>query len=483
MKLNHKIFLGLCFALTLFISSCKKWIDVAPKTQVENSRFFSNQQGYVEALNGVYLKMVGTNMYGRELTFGFLDVIGSTYNTSSSNGSVAYRDAFAGSYQNAGPLGIITNIYADSYNAIANLNNIIEQLNNADQSIFAAGKYNEIRGEAIGLRAFIHFDLLRLFTKSYKDGGPNAVGIPYVTQYKPIVTPRLTVKDAMDKIMADLKEAEQLLKAEAIVTEAPTITLGTTFDNRKERFNYYAVKATKARAYLWSLDQANALKEAEEIIAVAPTRFPFIATTAVAAADPNKNRVFTSEHLFGLTAEKLYQNYQAILDTSKFVSSLVITAARKTEQYEGIITDYRLQYLIKDLTATTDPLITAQNRKIFYSKLHQPSTSKRMPLIKIPEMYYIAAECLMNTDPVKAVGYLNTVRTSRGIPNLLSTTSTAAEILTEIQKEYRKEMPMEGQIFYWYKRQNAIALPNVTGAYPVARYVLPLPQQEIDFGN
>jgi len=483
MKSNHKIILGICLALILFVSSCKKWIDVAPKTQVENGRFFSNQQGYVEALNGVYLKMVGTNLYGRELTFGFLDVIGSTYNTSSSNGSVTYRDAFAGSYQNAGPLGIITNIYADSYNAIANLNNIIEQLNTADQSMFDAGKYNEIKGEALGLRAFLHFDLLRLFTKSYKDGGAASPGIPYVTQYKPVITPRLTVKDAMDKIMADLKEAEQLLKTELIVTGAPSTALGSAFDNRKERFNYYAVKATKARAYLWSLDPANALKEAEEVIAVAPARFPFIATTAIAAADPNKNRLFTTEHLFGLTAEKLYQNYQAILDTSKFTSTLVITAARKTEQYEGIITDYRLQYLIKDLTATTDPLITAQNRKIFYSKLHQPSTSKRMPLIKIPEMYYIAAECLMATDPVKAIGYLNTVRLSRGIPNLLSTTITPAEILAEIQKEYRKEMPMEGQIFFWYKRQNSTTLPNVTGTYPAARYVLPLPQQEIDFGN
>jgi len=44
-------------------------------------------------------------------------------------------------------------------------------------------------------------------------------------------------------------------------------------------------------------------------------------------------------------------------------------------------------------------------------------------------------------------------------------------------------MPNEGQIFYFYKRINTTVMPQLSTAYPTARYVVGLPQAEIDFGN
>ena len=469
MKIYKKLGLATLFFTGLAMSSCKKWIDVAPKTQIESSRFLSSQQGYVEALGGVYLKMVGTTMYGKELSFGLVDILGSSYTT---NGSTAYRAAFNGNYQDPAVLNIITNIYSNTYNAIANLNNILEQIDKSDRSIFSPGQYEIIKGEALGLRAFLHFDMLRLHTKSYKDGGALSPGIPYVTFYGGQVTPRLTAEYAMEKIIADLNAAEQLLKNELIATGPVANAFGTTFDLRKERFNYYAVKATKARAYLWAEDKENALKEAEDIIAVAPAKFPFVTLASLTTADPNKNRVFTTEQIFGLTAERLQQNYVQVLDSSIRTGQLqYINAARVTQQFEGVITDIRLQYMIKQV-----------GTQYYYTKLHQPQVSKRMPLIKIPEMYYIAAECLSSSNPPKAVGYLNTVRRSRGISADLSQSIDTDQILSEIQKEYRKEFTNEGQIFFFHKRQNSTSIVGITGAYPSTRYLLPLPQQEIDFG-
>ncbi len=469
MKRHKKLIISVLFFAGLTLFSCKKWIDVAPKTQIESSRFLSNRQGFVEALTGVYIKMVATNMYGKELSFGFVDVLGSSY---TNNGSTAYRTAFSGNYQDQAVMNIITSIYSNTYNAIANINNILEQIDHVDKSIFAAGEYELIKGEALGLRAFLHFDMLRLHTKSYKDGGVNTLGIPYVTTYSGTVTPRSTVKDDIIKIIADLNLAEQLLKGELIETGVPSTTVNSTFDARKERFNYYAVKATKARAYLWAQDNVNALKEAEAIIAVAPSRFPFITLSSLTAADPNKNRVFTTEHIFGLTAERLQQNITAVLDSSLRTGSLqYMSSTRVNQQYEGIITDIRSQYMIKQVAA-----------QYYYTKLHQPQISRRMPLIKIPEMYYIAAECLSTSNPARAVDYLNIVRRSRGITADLSQTSSTAQILTEIEKEYRKEFPNEGQIFFFHKRQNSNAVIGVSGTNQTLRYVLPLPQQELDFG-
>ncbi|TDQ06316.1 RagB/SusD family nutrient uptake outer membrane protein [Pedobacter metabolipauper] len=477
MKAPKLINISLCLVI-LFSLSCKKWIEVEPKTQIENDRFFANEQGFAEALNGVYIKMGSTPLYGRELTFGLTDVLGGLYNLSTSNGSVAYRDAFAGAYQNDSDRPIIEGIWSNSYNAISNLNNILEQLETADRSLFSGNQYNIIKGEALGLRAFLHFDLLRLYTPSIRNGGLDKPGVPYVTQYKPVITPKLLVSNTLEKIQADLDAAEDLLKSD------PLFTTGAGNLVRNLRFNYYAVKAVKARVFLWKDDKVNALAAAKEVIAAAPVKFPFVLQAAIAAGNEAvRDRVFTTEQIFGLYVNKLAQNYVGILDSTRFTTTLIITAARLAEQFETAsigTTDYRNVYLIRNLTGLATP-------KIFFGKLYQPSGiteafSKRMPLIKIPEMYYIAAECLKDTDPATAIGYLTTVRQARGITAVISAASTSAQIQEEIRKEYWKETPSEGQFFFYHKRMNSTTVPGVSGTYPPARYVLPLPQLETEFG-
>jgi len=155
--------------LTIAMASCKKWIDVAPKTSIENDRFFSSKLGFTEALNGVYLKMGGVSSYGREMTWGLVDAMGRTYVSPLSSETIGAGnlDAINGNYQNLRFQELISATYLAQYNAIANLNNILEQLKNKG-SILTPAEYNIVKGEALGLRAFLHFDMLRLFTKSYK---------------------------------------------------------------------------------------------------------------------------------------------------------------------------------------------------------------------------------------------------------------------------------------------------------------------------
>lgn len=457
--------------------SCKKWIDVEPKTNIENDRFFSTRLGFVEALNGVYLNMGNANSYGRNMTWGMVDLLGRTYTAPS---SIVLTDVMNGVYTSSDVQNLISSTYLAQYNSIANLNNILEQLDKKG-SILSPSEFNMVKGEALGLRAFLHFDMVRLFTKSYQDGGENTTGIPYVMAYKPVVTPRLTVKDAMDKILKDLEDAENLLKRDTITTAAYSPNKASAIDLRKARFNFYAVKATKARVYLWKGDKVNALKYAEEVISVANAKFPFVRDAQLTiASDTSKNKVFTNEHLFGLVVPKLATNYLGYLDSASAASNILgITKAIMDDQYQTTTagaTDLRRVYLLKDFTGLPVP-----NNKIFFTKLHQPAFSNRMPLIKIPEMYYIAAECLADTDPTKAINYLNMVRTARGIPTPL--VPGTAVLADEIRREYRKEMPNEGQIFFYYKRINTTTMPQLTGVYSTLRYVLPLPQAEIDFGN
>ena len=103
--------------------------------------------------------------------------------------------------------------------------------------------------------------------------------------------------------------------------------------------------------------------------------------------------------------------------------------------------------------------------------------------MRVSEMYLIAAECSAN--PREAVGYFNTFRQHRGFSedNDLPETTAAGALKTEIQKEYRKEFIGEGQWFFYCKRTDQAVLPNVTVPFSKAYYVLPIPDQEKEYGN
>ena len=76
MKINKII---LAVLLPFMLGSCEQWLDVAPDDQVNEETLFATGDGYRNALNGVYRDMATSQMYGRELTWGFVDVMGWVY--------------------------------------------------------------------------------------------------------------------------------------------------------------------------------------------------------------------------------------------------------------------------------------------------------------------------------------------------------------------------------------------------------------------
>jgi hypothetical protein len=277
--------------------------------------------------------------------------------------------------------------------------------------------------------------------------------------------------------LADLNAANDALKVDPLRG-----TIGATdAANRKLRMNYYTVKGLLARYYLWNNEPDKAKAAAQEVIA--SLKFPFVNINTVTAADPGKERVFTTEHLFGIYSSQIAQNYAALLiPVTTNNTGLTVDEARLTTQYESSLmnTDIRYTYLISRYN-TNGPVQT------YFGKLLQPENAsatlaRRIPLIKIPEMYYIAAEALKTTKPDSAVFYLNAVRTARSISAKLPATLSAAQIQDEIRKEYWKEMPLEGQMFFYYKRNNTLAIPGKTDNFNQTLYTIPLPPTEIEFG-
>ena len=105
-----------------------------------------------------------------------------------------------------------------------------------------------------------------------------------------------------------------------------------------------------------------------------------------------------------------------------------------------------------------------------------------MPLIRLSEMYYIAAEC----EPKVSDGnsWLNQIRTLRGLPEITITDEN--ELMSKLRIEYLREFWGEGQIFFMYKRLFVNILNTENGhntstyGASAARYVPPLPAKEIE---
>jgi len=472
------ITLTLAALLTLVVSSCAKFLDVRPKSEIPVGLHFDRESGFKDQLTGVYTKMCGTNMYGREMTFGLVEVLSQNYDLNANNTSFYYASQY--NYTESVTKLKVDNIWSDTYNCIANLNVVLDQIDKVDTSIFSGINYRLYKGEALGLRAFLHFDMLRLFAPSYASN-PTAPAIPYVTEYAPKITPQTNVGQTLDLIIADLEKAVTLLEVDSLNT-ATAKYLNTS---RRLYFNYFAAQAALARVYMYKGDKVNALKYAEKIIAESEkaennafvwTHYTSLETTY----EYECNRTYTTEHVFQLKVNKMNDIVKYFFTSLAGNNALSPSDTKADVIYEktskGYGNDYRMNKCFQ-----------YDGVRKYLSKFWQYENGPHnniFPIIRKTEAYYIAAEILKNTDKARAIQLLNLVRSHRKLTDYpLPATLTADEVNTEIFKEYRKEFLAEGQLFFYYKRLN---LPVIEGAGVTANnsiYVLPMPDNEIEFGQ
>lgn len=485
-------------ALLVGLTSCEDWLDVSSTNELDRADLFQTENGYGEALTGVYAKMCDASLYGRELTFNALDVM-SMYCT---NSSMQYRyHGYWYNYAYGNPneqdgyeycMSYIEAVWTNIYTQIANLNSLLETID-GNQGVFSGDNYRIIKGEALGLRAFLHFELLRLFAPAYSIGA-NEEAIPYVTRLTHLVTPMSTQEEVLDYILTDLDSARVLLANDPIhIGTSPDACLASlpsgdylssdgidSWYNRRFRFNYYAAVATMARVYLWKGDNANALAAAQEVIADQESRFPwvnpdyleFIGQTG--SSYYRQDRLFASEHIFALNVTDLEDLmdgyiYNGEIDLSRSDNTLEITSGEWSGVYE-YPEDYRYQYWYESSNGSWggDRLLG----KFYQNRVVPDYFQERIPLIRMSEMYYIAAECAGGTTGME---YLEEVRSHRGLS--VYPLGASNDLETEIRKEYRKEFWGEGQAWFYYKRKSYTDFS--TTLTDVALFTWPIPDTEI----
>ena len=113
--------------------------------------------------------------------------------------------------------------------------------------------------------------------------------------------------------------------------------------------------------------------------------------------------------------------------------------------------DWRLKYQLGSNSSSF-------YRSLKYKKQDEGSSfgkvnSTMIPMIRMSEVYYIAAEAIYDTDKELAKSYLKTVKQGRGISSPdLSKSDTKQEFINLIVYDARREFFGEGQTFFLYKR-------------------------------
>lgn len=443
-------------------SGCKKYLDVQPEGAYTDKQVYSNEKAIQQTLNGIYLDMAGNSLYGANMSTTIIELLAQRFkpaNIASNGASLSVFNDYQ--YSNTIAQNFFDSTWRKAYSVIQETNVFIANIDGSIKArVLSEAHGNQLKGEALAIRALIHFDLSRLFD-----------AIPYYEKANGTQQPILTKTEVMDKVTADLTNASQLLAQDPIITAGVTTSTDFYAGLRNQRLNYYAVKALLARAQLWKGNTQQAHDAAAEVLSKGEKWFSW--TSYDAANDPtNPDRVFSTELLFGLYNPTMYINYATWF--SPALGDGVIFApdtSRLNTVFEGKLNDYRF--------SNTWRQQGKPYRTFFkYADGTLPTLPWRFlqPMVRKSELYYILAET--DPDPTTALAYLNTARRNRGLAPLTDATT----IPTELRKEYQKEFWGEGQLFFYYKRINATDVPYA--AYPYDWYTItpvyevPLPLSE-----
>lgn len=479
-----KIIYTMIIACTTLFASCDSWLEVKPYDQIAEGELQKSEEGYQKMLNGIYIDLNSDALYGQTLSVEMIEVMGGAFTIGTDNSVWGnYKDLSSYQYNTEYWRNRLDQTWNKAYALILNCNKILETID-GNKNLFTDGSYYIIKGEALALRAMLHFDMLRLFGPVYsKDSDKKA--IPYYTKQTNSPEPILTAQEVMEKITTDYEDALNYLANDPVKTEGTMMS--STEDGssnflryRALRLNYYAVEALMARAYLYMGNKTEAFKYATDVIKTADQNiFPFVDKNLVIGSPADPDRIFSSEVLFALTNTSRGTIHKNFFDPSRLpnyvfrmddsmMSNLVYGGAATTGGYQD---DYRYRACW---------MATGSNRYFYkYSDMVANGSIQNtmIPMVRLGEMFLIAAES-QSGDLKAGVQYVNALRRNRGVASLTTLTPDL------LKYEYIRELYGEGQLFFLYKRLNSDIITSATSSKnPKASdliFVVPLPDTETE---
>ena len=438
--------------LFLSLASCEKsFLELKPPTSLTPEFALATEADLQVALRGAYAGLKSTALYGRSLMVLGDMMADNTYQSALNTNRYTNFNL----YNYLVTDGDVAGLWNASYTVILRANNII------NSPIADNANIQQIKGEAYAIRALAYFNLVRYFGSPYTLD-PSKLGVPIITTYQADLKPeRAKIADVYTLINKDLTQA---------------FTLMTKFTNSSQ-FSKYSAKALQAKVYLAMGDKTNAKTAALDVI----TNSGFTAISSAAhtgywaGVAPRTDKVETLlEISFDAVANNAFDALSYIYLQSGNYGDMLCSS----ELYDLFETaDIRKSLYA---TGTRGGLASVFVNK-YGSFTGDHSDTK---VIRMSEMYLIAAEASYPSNTADALKYVNEVTSRRGATAIASSGSA---LLEDIITERRKELAFEGERYLDMQRlQRNIARSK---NYPAAalsidftnyRRIMPIPQGELD---
>ncbi|MBO7281078.1 MAG: RagB/SusD family nutrient uptake outer membrane protein [Bacteroidaceae bacterium] len=453
----------------LSLGSCADWFDISPKTDVKAEDLFETENGFLSSLAGIYVLMTNEAVYGRDLSFGLVEQLAQMYDVipegaNSKTDIYNYNQITSGGYNTKGNF---ERTWLAGYNIIANANNLFKWLDQkGDEVIRHEETRNMIRGEALAIRAALHFDLLRLWgpaNYATSEDARKTKCIPYRTVADKEKLSLLEAQQVVANIIADLDSAKQLLSYESNLDLSNYSTA-----SRRFRFNYHAVNALLARVHNYAGNSEQAKAAAIEVIDNCGLDLK---------SGNDDDPILFDETLCAVNLYQMKDNLSTYFDagdkiqTKYHVKYSTLNAIFEISGSES-----------EDMRARSAAFARNSDYQMAVTKKYQDNDNEAIPLLRLPEMYYIVCE---NSEGDEAAYYINLVRNRRGISSSKNVVcDTQEQRVDALLREYRKEFYAEGQFFYFLKSHGVtgslVHSPEVS--LTAENFVLPLPDAEREYG-
>ncbi len=461
----------------MLLAGCDDRLYLDPHQSISTSQAFETLADFSYAINGMYEGARSEGLHGGHLNI-YPDIMADNL-TRSLEGRLTHTTVY--NWQISSDYYLMEETFDEAYLVILRANKVLEGAEEYEPADAAEQtELDHYKAQALAMRALMHFELVKVFSKAYSQGSASDLGIPYINSTEATYPSRDGLFDTYDKIVQDLEDAYGLIDPS---------------DTRKDRFNQAAIAALQAKVAMEMGDYASVISKGQVALDAVPvsTRDNFFGIWK----DENKDGV-----LFYIAVEKrddlqLGVNYSQSSGAgirSEYVCSyelyqlydsadIRLTSYITTSEFEGNLYNHIEKYRGRSSSVEANPTPDLVDLKI----------------LRAADISLLVAEANMlnaTQQTFAALKHLNDVRFNRYDTSAISFPPLSnLELLDEIYLQRRLELAFEGDRLFTLKRLGLDIERTAEGQYADGsgvgpdelvleasshKFQLPIPQSEMD---
>jgi hypothetical protein len=458
-----KIFIFLII-LSVGLTSCSDFLIQEPVLTQSNELILSDYAGLNSATAGAYAPLQSANWYGANFILASELRGGNAKNpTNTDFTSGRYTNEYNWNFTSSAT----SPIWNITYYVISAANNVLNAIPSVEGD---AQDKNNLKAEALFLRALSHFDLVRTYAQAYTYDS-TALGVPVILVSKIDLPARNKVNEVYRQIVTDLREAETII--------SPSYTRSNVTD-KKSVVSQTAIQALLSRVYLYMGKWQNSANYATKVIN----------SGKYSLWDKNDYKTVWGKLTADTGGEIIFQIF-GDRKNSYWGSWDDITWMVNPDGYADVASTADLRNLYDDNDVRGEMFVSHPDAADHFWTLKYPGKSgsnkqeNNVVVLRLSEMYLNRAEAIYKGATIAGVtaeSDLNAIAFKRGA------TLIASANATNLFDERRKELAFEGHIVYDYARWGkSLVRTDYQGTainkdipFPSPRWALPIPKRELD---